>query len=124
MRELEFKAWHEEVQEFLEGDTSNMFKWIEQGQSVKLVQYTGLKDINGAKIFEGDIVKWGHVDGYEEYRVRHAVVSLSSALQFECFSPNDHIYGWANFMYQCTDKAMEVIGNIYENPELIKAYNE
>lgn len=92
-----------------------------EGDEVVFMEYTGLKDKNGVEIFDGDIVKWGHIDGYEEYRHRIAVVSLYPALQFECFSPNNHVYGWANFMYQCTNKAMEIIGNIHENPELLEA---
>lgn len=68
-------------------------------------QYTGLKDKDGTKIFEGDIVL---LKGYEEpYQV---VFDESCFLVY-----SDSVrYAMDNFY----DYEIEVIGNIYDNPEL------
>lgn len=93
-------------------------------------EYTGLKDCNGVEIYEGDIVQWGHVDGYiERSGVRVAFVDMSDpvkGLVFNASKPIAHKFKIGNFMYAgVTDKALEVIGNIHENPELLaKALGE
>lgn len=61
-----------------------------------LMQYTGLKDKNGKKIFEGDILQ-GKYNGVVEWITENAR------------------YAWSGFYYDS-----EVIGNIYQNPELIE----
>ena len=73
-------------------------------------QYTGLKDKNGTKIFEGDIVL---LKGDEEpYQV---------AFDESCFQVygNSICYVMDNFY----DHDIEVIGNIYDNPELLGGNN-
>lgn len=69
-------------------------------------QYTGLKDKNGTKIFEGDIVL---LKGYDE---PYQVVFDESC--FQVYSDSVR-YAMDNFY----DYEIEVIGNIYDNPELL-----
>lgn len=69
-------------------------------------QYTGLKDKNGTKIFEGDIVL---LKGDEE---PYQVVFDESC--FQVYS-DSVCYVMDNFY----DYEIEVIGNIYDNPELL-----
>jgi uncharacterized phage protein (TIGR01671 family) len=86
-----------------------------------IMQYTGLKDKNGVEIYEGDIVRAKHDDG--RYDVGSIVYGNKGA--FCLYLPNvatgvktpllNYIHG---MMVQEYD--FEVIGNIYENPELLK----
>ncbi len=68
-------------------------------RNTKIRQYTGLKDKNGVEIYEGDIIKYGlHFD--------------------ECFTI---IWNYSDLeMLYRNSNQVEVIGNIYENPELLQ----
>ena len=69
-----------------------------------LTQYTGLKDKNGTEIYEGDVIS-GEYDGdHETWEVG--------------WEEDRDICGWSVTPDLC--ETMEVIGNIYENPELLK----
>ena len=82
-------------------------------------QYTGLTDKNGKKIFEGDIVKDFipfnfTIDGEKEFEENVYVIEYSSKSGgFKPFCESDH-YG-DSIIEEC-----EVIGNIHDNPELLK----
>ncbi|HCW3194937.1 TPA: hypothetical protein OXD26_001781 [Listeria monocytogenes] len=69
-------------------------------------QYTGLKDKNGKKIFEGDV-------GWDEHNECYGVVK---------FEEGKFLYVWENLVEDLWEVAdnIEVIGNIHENPELLE----
>ena len=69
-------------------------------------QYTGLTDKNGTRIFEGDIVKVA--DEYIDYAIwANGCFCMARQMMFY------------EFTYQDSNR-MEVIGNIHDNPELLK----
>ena len=91
-------------------------------------QYTGLTDKNGKKIFEGDIVKL--TDDYNDFEWK-AVVVFGNPGGAYCwgwnFLPIDGYKGTTDILMwvemEATGAYCEVIGNIYDNPELMKGGN-
>jgi len=73
-------------------------------------QFTGLTDKNGKKIFDGDIARGYY--GETEYQNEVLFVEEGFALRL-----NHHKYGCCAALSEIEDA--EVIGNIYDNPELL-----
>jgi len=146
MREIKFRAWdgfkmwpsvgfsdsdcgRVIIQEsYMVGGGEQWGMYVNASPSKKketiLMQFTGLKDKNGKKIYEGDILRFSVIDIDEntfEAGVEHSAV----AFQLGCFVRKvgdifDHLkLVWVSEEGDVLEDE-EIIGNIYENPELIK----
>ena len=89
-------------------------------------QYTGLTDRNGKKIFEGDIVKTHYANAQKSDFIEQVVFHNG---KFCAYFSNQLCKQWVN-LYDGTEHlpqdksvymdSVEVIGNIHDNPELLK----
>lgn len=105
----ENQMWHE-----IEGGEDSGEKWDYRKPNQDLMQFTGLKDKNGKEIYEGDIVKFIDTEfGGEAFLATNAegIVSYKDG----CFGIDIKDYHLLLPL-----RKIEVIGNIYENPELLK----
>ena len=62
MREIKFRAWHEKFKIMLNPEDISVSrkyrKWLGIFDMQNIMQYTGLKDVNGKEIYDGDIAKY------------------------------------------------------------------
>lgn len=89
--------------------------WVEYLDYV-LMQYTGLKDKNGKEIYEGDILKdiWGNIE-----KVNHIISWEGDGHPMSGF-----VFDYESIGFDRADTLnCEVIGNIYEHPELLEGKN-
>lgn len=80
-------------------------------------QYTGLKDKNGKKIFEGDIVQWKD-ENFNNYT--SVVEWCGEKWNYPAFDLAKHDYECNGLQYVHEDCIIEVIGTIHDNPELLE----
>ncbi|ELA77521.1 YopX family protein [Enterococcus faecium] len=119
-----FRAWYTPFkgktigQEMKYGQAGRLITHAEMApDKYVLMQSTGLKDKNGVEIFEGDIVQWGDTPDWEEKPIRVAVVKINPDIQFDS---NVGIFEYGRFIYRDTERFLTVLGNVYENPELLE----
>ena len=124
MREIKFRAWHKEkkiISEVLGIDILHKEIFFSNGdvdyceisdfKYIELMQYTGLKDMRGKEIYEGDIL-------FESFGERYHKVIFENA-NFRAEAEGD----FDEYSFDLIDivaQGCEIVGNIYENPELIK----
>ena len=140
MREIKFRIWNKEFKKFIDSrqgkahiglDLNGNVYNLQDGEGGKeryeLQQFTGLKDKNGKEIYEGDILRrkvyedaeysTGFVDwrygGFCLQEIKMAQLQINDDYKYQDeFYMQDGI----NFSWEFC----EVIGNLYENPELLE----
>lgn len=123
MQTIEFRAWDINRKEMIIIDDLYFFEEegiheIVDGIAIghhaeyKIMQFTGLKDKNGKKIFEGDLFYWHDTLRKVVYREDKAAFMAKR----EQGKTNNGIYFYMWNLQDLLDQ-VEVIGNIYENEE-------
>ena len=139
MRAIKFRAWDNTPQvmysweKLLELDTdgalmiSDLLKDGWRGQAIPM-QYTGLEDKNDKEIYEGDIVRWQYAFSPRTYKdiieYHDKVIEIGyerDETRFVGFILHSCVATYSGDYYSSiTEQPLEVIGNIYENPELLE----
>ncbi len=117
MREIKFRAWNKQ--------TGTMASWLELKTQynwnvfdqvvVHLMQYTGLLDKNGKEIYEGDVLQNDHIyrnDGLKDEPYVVEYLDLHDDIEVGMVGL------WVGWIDDLSE--IEVIGNIYENPERVE----
>lgn len=138
-REIKFRVWDKTSESMLyqddfervELDTKNKMVALiaeeesnkphyvldyEDGIEAEIMQYTGLKDVNGKEVYEGDIVSFYNDEEYMFKSTNALVIYESAAFILEHEKLGKEYLGEVDIEGMC----VKVIGNIYENPELLE----
>ena len=140
-REIKFRAWDKETEEFVYSDEPFDDVWMEfkdgklgafalHGMDSgsmhappmpicddlePVQQFTGLKDSKGVDIYEGDILKAHHPNEQNYFKGTPVWVNELSRYNLETDKFSIAMYEFEDF---------EIIGNIYENPNLVSHKSE
>lgn len=113
-RELKFRAWNHIVGRMSDPVLLSEFPKDTQWQNLEIMQFTGLRDKNGTEIYEGDIV--------EAYSKNFPRIGITGVVcygegEYEIETINDPKWPVASIVVV---EDIRVLGNIYQNPELLK----
>ena len=127
MREIKFRVWHKEKkimgevlgidilhkEIFFSNEDVDCYEHVDF-KNIELMQYTGLKDKNGKEIYEGDIL----FESFGEKYYKVVFENGSFRAEFE------GVFDEYSFdLIDVVAQGYEVVGNIYQNPELLKENN-
>lgn len=135
MREIKFRAWdkkkemwtnyksYDGILYFMDKNTGVWFgKYNKRYKDFDLMQYIGMKDMNNVEIYENDIVE---IFKEKSYLNDTAVVKFDKYSSSFVLVVQDDDCGYLSYDFAYYDKTKyKVIGNIYENKELLEQENK
>lgn len=112
MREIKFRAWNKKDNAMIQA-SENFDSYLFNNKIIVPMQFTGLKDKNGKEIYEGDILR-------ANYQKRYFWVIKFKDGNFHFFVGDGEN---ADALCFCENnlKGLKVVGNIYENTELLNS---
>jgi len=127
MRQIKFRAWNIEDKKMYY-DVQKTYDWhydipeesfgvlLDNEEYWRVMEYTGLNDKNNKEIFEGDIIKHSMNDDHEWGGLHEVKFNLGS---FAIWGGNPTGFR-GNSAFNYYPNNVEIVGNIYENPEILK----
>lgn len=127
LKDFDFRIWDSNTNRFIEFAISDNIRAIPRNSDDLVLElWSGFYDSKGAKIYEGDIVKYNSnttplVVVFERNTFYIIDTSIEKHLQVDCGTRLQGIYdnrsnGYTNNKLEC----LQVLGNIHENAELLK----
>lgn len=140
MRDIKFRAWDYKKMNYSpvvsDGTDGGSTSYVSLNDAVDcfdgvLMQYTGRKDKNGKEIYEGDVVRLHYFyealgEGLGVFEAEKEIIGHISFRELGLWieGSNEEESGYLLLFPQLHEEGLEVIGNIYENPELLKSLSK
>ena len=124
MKEIKFRVWDKTLNKihcWSAIEDHFTFEELLDDNFFEAMQYTGLKDKYGTEIYDGDYIRYSMrtINGSIYTHVCRVFQHESGTWRIEGYHEDNHSYETKGTVY-AAHLICEVIGNIYENPELAK----
>lgn len=138
MKELKFRAWDKKIQQFIDAketviNDGKIFRnwqdfedYIPDDGTIELVWFSGLKDSKGKEVHEGDVLRcifvvWSRSQSFGKTK-SDVIAETALVVYEECSYKVRFPDGTTEslFRFDSASEEFEVIGNRFENPELVE----
>ncbi|WP_409174386.1 YopX family protein [Brevibacillus fortis] len=126
-REIKFRAWDRKQSKMVDMNHlrhhASGFRLLDEDREYEFMQFTGLRDKNGKEIYEGDILRYP--DAYDSGSDWEETISVG-AIEWDTNQAQFTVTNRHSVDLECLFEDIdetEVIGNVYENPELLEVDN-